>query len=370
MQQFETIYYIYNNPEIINKIAGFDLDDTLIKTKSGKIFPVDIKDWTWKYDNTIEVLQNLIKNNFHIVVFTNQKGLTTHKRKLTLYSFTKKINAILSSLNKNGVTIDILISSDDDNRRKPMTGLWDFFVSTHTIKKRTKSFYCGDAGGRFYTTKKHDFSDCDKNFAFNIHLTFKLPEEIFEQPDTPYKIKDKYDNFNLDNFVTEKIEKIENKKNEMIILVGPPSCGKSSFAKLNYSDYVYVNRDTYKTEAKCISLIRNALYEGLSIIIDNTNPSSKNRIKYIDMASEYKYSIKIYLFECDSLLISHLNYYRTQTSKGKIKLIPELVYRIYNKKYESPTIEEFVNHNYEHTIIKYYPMLFKKILTDEYYYKF
>ena len=34
-----------------NKLACFDFDYTLIKTKSGKKFPIDKNDWVWLYDN-------------------------------------------------------------------------------------------------------------------------------------------------------------------------------------------------------------------------------------------------------------------------------------------------------------------------------
>jgi DNA 3'-phosphatase len=67
----------------------FDLDHTLIKPKSGVVFPKDENDWTWNYDNVIEILNKLQLDGYSIVIFTNQKGLTS--KKFTIQTFSKKI---------------------------------------------------------------------------------------------------------------------------------------------------------------------------------------------------------------------------------------------------------------------------------------
>ena len=57
-----------------NKIASFDLDSTLIRTKSGNVFPKNEHDWILK-ENVKEKLQELNKNNYQIIIFTNQSKL-------------------------------------------------------------------------------------------------------------------------------------------------------------------------------------------------------------------------------------------------------------------------------------------------------
>jgi len=54
------------------KIAGFDMDWTLIKTKSGRTFAKDKDDWEFLYgDKTKEKMSGLHKEGFKVVIFTN-----------------------------------------------------------------------------------------------------------------------------------------------------------------------------------------------------------------------------------------------------------------------------------------------------------
>ena len=58
---------------IKNKIAAFDLDYTLIQTKSGRRFPKDKDDWKLMFPNISDKLKKL--EGYSIVVFTNQKNI-------------------------------------------------------------------------------------------------------------------------------------------------------------------------------------------------------------------------------------------------------------------------------------------------------
>ena len=49
------------------KIASFDLDYTLNKTKSGSIFPVSFNDWKPLYNNISQILHQYIENGCIIV---------------------------------------------------------------------------------------------------------------------------------------------------------------------------------------------------------------------------------------------------------------------------------------------------------------
>ena len=70
------------NPNTNIKVASFDLDGTLIKTASGNRFAKDTNDWKLYLDKPSklkEKLKGLYNQGFHIVIFSNQKGLSTGK---------------------------------------------------------------------------------------------------------------------------------------------------------------------------------------------------------------------------------------------------------------------------------------------------
>jgi HAD superfamily hydrolase (TIGR01662 family) len=74
------------------KVVGFDMDDTLIRPKSGQKFPKNRNDWTWFAGNSLrsdsyrlfsevpEKLQQLHNDGYKIVIFTNQLGISKGKQ--------------------------------------------------------------------------------------------------------------------------------------------------------------------------------------------------------------------------------------------------------------------------------------------------
>ena len=173
-----SLYYSFNGNKKFNLVAGFDMDSTLIKTKSGKVFPKGKDDWLYYNDNTISIIKKLKKDGYKIVIFTNQSGLDKNTKKREELFF--KIKNIVAGL---GGGIDVLISVGSNYYRKPFTGMWDFLMEHYGNKiNMKKSFYCGDAAGRkkdWMKGKKKDFSSSDLFFAHNIGIPFKIPETVF-----------------------------------------------------------------------------------------------------------------------------------------------------------------------------------------------
>ena len=99
----------------------------------------------------------------------------------------------------------------------------------------------------------------------NIHgflrffADFKTPEEFFlnEKP-----VEFSWNSFDAKSYLSSADEHTDldfdpvSSKQEVVVMVGPPASGKSSFAKkyLVPAGYVWINRDTLTTPAKCLKV--------------------------------------------------------------------------------------------------------------------
>lgn len=68
-----------------------------------------------------------------------------------------------------------------------------------------------------------------------------------------------------------------------------------------------VNNDTLKTKEKCIKVCREALQEGKSVVIDNTNPTEDVRRLYINIAKEFKVPVRALYFDVSKDICIHNN---------------------------------------------------------------
>jgi bifunctional polynucleotide phosphatase/kinase len=59
----------------LEKIASFDMDDTIITRKSGAKFPKDANDWLILNDKVSPKIKELYDDGYKIVIFTNQAGI-------------------------------------------------------------------------------------------------------------------------------------------------------------------------------------------------------------------------------------------------------------------------------------------------------
>lgn len=300
----DTIYYLFDK-SIKNKIAAFDLDFTLIKTKSGKKFPIDFNDWELLNNKILNILKNLYNDNYSIVIFTNQRGIS--KGKMSVENFYTKFTNIKTKLN---IPVSIILATGEDRYRKPMTGMWEFFQENIDINiDKENSFYVGDAAGRIYNNSK-DHSTDDMYFANNIGLKFFTPEQYFKLNDKPHKIN----KFNLKSNCNKISFKLP-EKNNLIILVGPPASGKSYIVKNYFKNYKYISLDKLKTKNKLLSKFKKYLIENNNIIIDNTNNKKADRNNYIKLATNY-YKTIIYM-DIPKEVVKYLNKYRVQIENKK-----------------------------------------------------
>jgi bifunctional polynucleotide phosphatase/kinase len=323
-----------------NKLAIFDLDSTIIITKSGKIHAQNSTDWKWLNNKTVELIQKL-NTTHNVIIITNQKILNNETK---INSWIDKITSIIEQLN---ISIEVFASLTTSIYRKPMTGFFEMIKLKYKFNL-SDSFYCGDALGR-----KGDFSDVDYKFALNCGLKIKKPL------DDDYKIQLSLDERNLwsEKYLsstkptitypilpTSSIHtfKFIGKVYEMVLLIGMPASGKSSVARYiqRYNPqcrYEIINRDTLKTMKKCKDVCIDLIKKKCSIIIDNTNPSITARKEFIDIAKQNNYKVRAIVVNCSQELAMHNNIYRMTKTEHHI---PEIVYNIYKKNYERPIKQE------------------------------
>mgnify|MGYP002626601257 FL=1 len=143
---YETCYYSINTKGKPAKVGGFDLDNTLITTESGRKFPKNIDDWRFFNLRVPQRLKHFQNLGFTLVIFTNQ---STIPRKLSINSFHKKCSNLMKAF---GLNVDFLVSTKDDKYRKPKTGMIDLYLQLKgtTIEEIgvKNMFFCGDAAGR------------------------------------------------------------------------------------------------------------------------------------------------------------------------------------------------------------------------------
>ena len=149
--------------------AAFDLDNTLIRTKSGSTFARDAHDWTWMSHSTPTKLRHLHTQGYNIAILSNQQGLLRYH---TGSQWMQKLDDLVEEL---GIPVTV-IAALKKSSAKPGPGLWNAYVEYVDPSAQTaSSWYCGDAAGRI-----GDFSDSDKLFAENAGLAvFKTPEELY-----------------------------------------------------------------------------------------------------------------------------------------------------------------------------------------------
>lgn len=103
--------------------------------------------------------------------------------------------------------------------------------------------------------------------------------------------------------------------NEVVLFVGYPASGKSTFYKRYFEPkgYKHVNQDTLKTRPKCLKMVETYLNAGESCIVgellvahwpisiwldfsDNTNRDIETRKGYINLCKKFDIPIRYFLF--------------------------------------------------------------------------
>lgn len=233
------------------------------------------------------------QKDYQVVIFSNQGGLTlrfdeTYKgpkgnAQKRVAEFKQKCSAVLNALD---IPTTIYAATGKDLYRKPRIGMWkeacDDYDITEAEVDLEHSFFVGDAGGRTARSARadegiaavsKDFSCSDRNFAENVGIAYKTPEEFFLGQDTRQFSRD----FDVADYPFEESSSespsgvLFERKNvkDLVLFCGPPGAGKSTFYWncLQPLGYERVNQDTLKSREKCIQVAKQLLAEGKSVAV-------------------------------------------------------------------------------------------------------
>ena len=320
----ETLKVINPLSAYSKKIAAFDLDDTLINTKSGKKLAKEMTDWKLMNDKVKPKLQELVKNGYSIIIFTNQKGVGKSGK---VDEFEDKIKAIKDEL---GINLTAYVSLKDDYNRKPFPGMFEYHTSQYPVDKN-HSFYVGDA-----YSNVEAFSDSDYKFALNNKIPFYIADNYFkEENPTPYTkpIKSPLEPYygKMDETKLAEINKAK-----YILLVSSPASGKSTFCEKYLPNHLHLSKDDYATPKLYKNAVKDAVNQDKPIVFDNTHANQKSRDETISMLpknAEVLYVVR----NIPKDIAMYLNRYRYYTSRNESKYLPDIAIHVWYKNYEEPT---------------------------------
>ncbi|WVF68183.1 polynucleotide kinase 3'-phosphatase [Kwoniella sp. CBS 6097] len=336
-------------------ISFYDLDGTLIKPRLGGQFPKSRDDWMWWHPSVPGFLQKEHDAGRHLVVISNQGD----PREKIKSEWRAKLPLIAAKMPKD-ISIRILAAlSKNDVYRKPNIGMYEVIRELYRSRgydiDLENSVFVGDAAGRAGKGPQgKDHGDTDYKFALNVGLRFVTPEEHFlghprpHFPEPPNGFKpSKLANLAKLPHIVPSHTPIASTSTapEIVLFVGPPASGKSSFFRKHFASngYVHINQDTLGTRDRCLKAAELAMKEGKKVVVDNTNRNRETRAHWIRLASRLDVPIRLFHFLCPIDLAKHNNVYRAcyaPRNEPSRDLLPMMAFASYASAFEQPHKDE------------------------------
>ncbi|RSM77222.1 kinase [Amycolatopsis sp. WAC 01375] len=127
---------------------------------------------------------------------------------------------------------------------------------------------------------------------------------------------------------------------EVVILIGLQASGKTTFFRREFaSTHVHVSKDTFpnarRPQVRQLRMLAEALEDGRSVVVDNTNPSPEEWAPLVEVARRYGARVRGYWFPPD-LAGSHG---RNALRKGKTR-VPDVGLYATLKRLRRPGAED------------------------------
>ena len=127
---------------------------------------------------------------------------------------------------------------------------------------------------------------------------------------------------------------------ELVLLIGLQGSGKSTFYRRTFaSTHVLVSKDNFRNnrrpQRRQMHLIEEALKQGHSVVVDNTNPTLEDRAAITGLAKAHGATICGFYF--DAPLADCLERNRRRSSKARV---PDAALHITSKRMRPPLVDE------------------------------
>lgn len=123
----------------------------------------------------------------------------------------------------------------------------------------------------------------------------------------------------------------------VIVLIGLPASGKTSWCQKFYPGFTRLDGDTLKTGPKVAAALEQCLQNGNNSIVDATNTTLERRRAVIEVAQRYSAWILGVVFKVDAATCVARAKERAHQGGSKVPAVA--IYNL-NSKYQPPAIEE------------------------------
>ena len=137
---------------------------------------------------------------------------------------------------------------------------------------------------------------------------------------------------------------------EVVILIGLPASGKSTFGRERFASHACVSKDLMPRSARDKAErqareIETALTSGRSVVVDNTSPRVEDRAPLIALARRFGARAVGYFFEPDV----KASLYRNERRSPKV---PKVAVFLANKRMQRPSLAEGFDELYEVRLVE------------------